>query len=293
MRVRGLLIAMLGALAKGGPASPAFELAALREWKVVAAGDIANCAAPGAVETSQLVQSLDPDAVLTLGDNAYLEGAAEEFANCYAPTWGVFKDATFPAPGNHDYKTPGASGYFGYFGPRAPAPYYSFNLGPWHIVSLNSEIPHGKYSRQLRWLRRDLAADPRRCELLYWHRPRWSGGPHGSDSGMWALWHAAYNHGVDVVLAGHEHNYQRFYRLDRYGRYDGRHGLRQLIVGTGGTTLYPPARRLAGRTARVSSVHGVLELTLRAGAYEHRFVPVAGSTWADVVPARSCHAAPG
>jgi acid phosphatase type 7 len=293
VRLRGFLIAIIAALATAGPgAAAALDVTSVREWTVVAAGDIASCEAPGAAETSPLVQSLGPDAVLTLGDNAYPDGTADDYARCYEPTWGAFKAKTFPAPGNHDYHTPGAAAYFDYFGSRAPGPFYSFNLGPWHIVSLNSEIPHGVYAPQLRWLRRDLAADSRRCELLYWHRPRWSGGPHGSDLGMSALWRAAYNHGVDVVLAGHEHSYQRFYRLDSHGRFDGRYGVRQLIVGTGGNILYAAGKRLPGRTARVSSTHGVLELTLRAGGYEHRFVPAPGSTWTDVVPVRNCHGTP-
>ena len=264
----------------------------LAEITVVAAGDIASCESAGAADTAALLESLRPNAVLTLGDNAYPDGTPADFANCYEPSWGAFRNKTFPAPGNHDYHTRGAAGYFGYFGSRAPARYYSFNLGAWHLVSLNSEVNHASGSPQLTWLRRDLRADPRRCEVLYWHRPRWSGGAHGSDPGMWTFWRAAYDLGVDLVLVGHDHNYQRFYRLNPRGEVDRRYGVLQLVVGTGGKSLYDAGSGVRNRAVANSTTNGVLELTLRSGGYDLRFVPVAGSTWTDVVAGRSCHGAP-
>lgn len=255
---------------------------------IAAAGDIASCDSAGDEATASLIRRLDPDAVLTLGDDAYPAGSADDFARCYAPTWGVFKRRTYPAPGNHDYATPSAAGYFGYFGSRAPGPYYSFDLRVWHFVSLNSEIDSAADSPQERWLRRDLRADGHRCELLYWHRPRWSGGEHGSDPGMQALWRAAYDLGVDIVLVGHDHNYQRFYRLDALGRRDPRRGVLQIVAGTGGKSHYELGT-IPNRAAANGTAHGVLELTLRRGGYDLRFVPVAGSTWIDSLRGRACH----
>jgi len=290
--MRASLLAALAVLVLTTPAGATTLTQSTPEWKVVAAGDIASCDSSGAADTSALVQSLAPDAVLTLGDNAYPDGAFSDFRDCYQPTWGAFRTKTFPAPGNHDYHTAGAKAYFDYFGPRARGRFYSFDLGPWHIVSLNSEVPHGYGSRQVRWLRHNLAGDSRRCEVLYWHRPRWSGGAHGSDPGMSALWRAAYDHGVELVLAGHDHNYQRFYKLDAYGRSDRRYGARQVVAGTGGKSLYDTGPPMPRRAAASSSTHGVIELTLRAGGYDLRFVPVAGSSWTDVLPGRTCHGPP-
>lgn len=258
---------------------------------VAAAGDIASCDENGDAATASVVRALRPDAVLTLGDNVYPDGSQDQFSRCYAPTWGTFRAKTYPAPGNHDYATPEAAGYFAYFGRRAPGPYYSFELGAWHLVSLNSEIARERGSRQERWLRRDLARDRHTCELLYWHRPRWSGGAHGSDKSMQALWQAAYDHGVELVLTGHDHNYQRFYRLDARGRRDVRRGVVHLVVGTGGKSHYA-TRRMANRAAANTTTFGVLALSLRPGAYDLRFVPVRGSTWTDSLTGRRCRGAP-
>src|SRR5918999_691083 len=173
-----LALALAAASAGGESASVRTASVVPAPVTAVAAGDIASCEGEGDAETATLVRQLDPDVVLTLGDNAYPSGAPDEFARCYEPTWGAFRDRTRPAPWNHDYATPGAAGYFGYFGERAPGPYYSFDLGAWHIVSLNSELDHDAASPQLRWLRADLRRDRHRCELLYWHRPRWNAGRH-------------------------------------------------------------------------------------------------------------------
>lgn len=254
--------------------------------RVVAAGDIATCDGAHDTATGKLVRALAPRAVLTLGDHAYDDGGRAAFA-CYDAAWGSFRGRTFPTPGNHDYATSGAAGYFEYFGPRAPAPYYSFNLGGWHLVSLNSEIEHGAGSEQVRWLRADLRADRHRCELLFWHRPRWSGGLHGSDPGLQALWRAAYDHRVELVLTGHDHNYQRFRKQDVEGRRNDARGVRQIVVGTGGASLYP-AGWIRNRRAATSSDYGVLELVLRPRGYDTRFVPAAGSSYTDRVRNAAC-----
>jgi len=253
---------------------------------VVAAGDIARCDATGDSQTAALVARIAPDDVLVLGDDAYPTGSATDFADCYGPTWGTFRPITHPAPGNHEYATAGASGYFGYFGVR---PYYSFNLGGWHLVSLNSEIAHGTHSAQVRWLRRDLARDDHRCELLYWHRPRWSGGVHGSQADVQPFWRAAADAGVDLVLAGHDHNYQRFARLGAFGR-PNRLGVRSLVVGSGGASHYDPGT-IAHRAAANGTSFGVLKLVLRPRDYDLAFVPVAGGSFRDSLRGQACHQA--
>ena len=285
MLARATVLSFAVALAAGVPAD------ARERVTVVAAGDIASCDSDGDERTAALVRRLRPDAVLTLGDNVYPDGALDEFRRCYAPTWGAFRMKTRPAPGNHDYATPGAAGYFAYFGARAPRPYYSFDVGRWHLVSLNSEIKHGSTSAQARWLRGDLRRSRAACELLYWHRPRWSGGSHGSDESMAALWRIAYEHGVDVVLAGHDHNYQRFFRLGGSGRRNPRHGIVQVVAGTGGKSHYPVGT-IRHRAAASETATGVVELTLRPRGFDLRFVPVRRLGYTDSLRRQRCHNAP-
>ncbi len=253
----------------------------------MAAGDIASCDSDGDEQTADLIERNEPDAVLTLGDNAYPEGSPADFAQCYDPSWGAFKDITYPVPGNHEYLTDGAAGYVSYFGDRASAPYRSFDLGGWHIVALDSQIPTEPGSPQERWLRKDLARDKHPCELLYWHKPRWSGGPHGSDSGMQGLWQAAYDNGVDLVLTGHDHAYERFLRLDGAGRPDPHSGVREVVVGTGGASHYAvgPVEHLA---ASDDTTFGVLELHLRQRDYDLTFVPVDGGSFRDTIRGQAC-----
>jgi Calcineurin-like phosphoesterase len=198
-----------------------------RSTTVLAAGDIASCTTSGDEQTAALLDTL-PGTVLTLRDTVYDDGSASQFARCYAPSWGRFRDRTYPAPGNHDYQTAGASGYYGFFGPRAGQPgngWYSFNLGRWHLIALNSNCNAvggcQPGSEQERWLWADLAAHPARCTLAFWHHPRFSSGTtHGSDPAVGGLWVALYQAGADVVLVGHEHNYERFAPLDPQGRVD-------------------------------------------------------------------------
>ena len=247
---------------------------------IVAAGDICSSARDCA-PTAALLDRIDPDRVLTLGDNAYDDGSPSQFMNYYAPNWGRFKSKTSPTPGNHEYHTSGARGYFDYFGARAPAEYYSFDLGTWHVISLNSEVSISSGSAQETWLRADLAAHPSECILAYWHRPRFSSGSrHGSSSRFVPLWSALLAAGADVVLNGHEHNYERFARQDANGSAHPQ-GIRQFVVGTGGAVLYPFDTPIANSEVRNSTTFGVLKLVLHASSYEWTFVPVAGASFTD------------
>ncbi|MDQ3856922.1 MAG: metallophosphoesterase [Actinomycetota bacterium] len=293
MRILGALLAVVALVAAPEPgATSVGESSPRGTVKVVAAGDIASCDTRADEATAALAGRLAPHAVLTLGDNAYPNGTRDDFDKCYSASWGRLFRKTHPAPGNHDYHTPRARGYFAYFRRRAPGPYYSRNLGRWHVVSLNSEIDTTAGSLQERWLRADLARDRHRCELLYWHRPRWSGGPHGSDEGMRALWRAAYRHGVELVLSGHDHNYQRFRPLDAAGSRDRRFGVRQIVAGTGGGGGHYRLERVRNRAAANSTTFGVVVLVLRRRSYDLRFAPAADGAFRDALRGVRCHGAP-
>jgi 3',5'-cyclic AMP phosphodiesterase CpdA len=239
--------------------------------------------------------------VLTLGDNAYPDGAAEDFRNCYEPSWGQFKERTRPTLGNHEYETEGARGYFEYFGEAAGDPdegYYSYDLGAWHIVALNSncgvggEIRCGPGSAQTEWLKEDLAAntDEGQCTLAYMHHPRFSSGVrHGGTSTMEPLWEALYEAGAEVVLSGHEHNYERFAPQDPEGRADPQRGIRQFVVGSGGgKSHYPIFDPLPNSEVHNDESYGVLKLTLSPKSYGWRFIPVEGEIFGDSGSA-PCH----
>jgi hypothetical protein len=250
---------------------------------VLAAGDIADCNSSADSATAALLDAHPEGLVLTLGDNAYENGTAHEFAECYDPTWGRHKSRTFPAPGNHEYNTPNAAGYFAYFGSAAGPEhrgYYSFDLGSWHVVSLNSERDTGLSGAQVAWLRADLAATNSACVLAYWHTPRWTGGRYSDQAAVQHFWNVLYDAGADIVLAGHDHNYQRYPPLDKAGAPDNARGMRSFVVGTGGRHLYP-LRADSRREIGDDRTFGVLELTLHPGAYSWRFLGVAGSTYSD------------
>jgi chitodextrinase len=281
-----LLIAAAAVL--GSPAA-----AAAADPVIAAAGDIASSSS-GDTATANVLDSLNPSLVLTLGDNAYPSGRSADFATWYEPTWGRHKAKTRPAPGNHEYQTSGASGYFEYFGSLAGAGnqgYYSFDLGSWHLVSLNSEIARDAGSSQVAWLKNDLAATRQPCILAYWHKPRFSSGPHGSNATMAPFWDALAAVGADVVLAGHDHLYERFAPQTSSGVADP-NGIRQFVVGTGGRSHYQPRTARANSVVRNGDTFGVLALTLRASSYEWRFVPEAGRTFTDTGSA-ACQGASG
>jgi len=257
---------------------------------VLAAGDIAS-SDPFDADTAALVAAR-PGTVLVLGDNAYSDGAFDEFMAFYEPTWGAFKDRTRPVPGNHDYRTTNAAGYFKYFGEAAGDPskgYYSYDLGNWHLIALNTNgedacdrIACGAGSAQEQWLRADLAASTKPCTLAYWHHPRWSSGSHGSDVTVDALWRALHEGGVEIALVGHDHDYERMQPIDGDGALDEATGLVEIVVGTGGRDLRgfddPP---LALTAKRDGETWGVLQLKLFADRAEYEFVPIAGQTFTD------------
>ena len=256
---------------------------------LVGAGDIAICGNTRDEETAALLDSIS-GTVFTLGDNAYPDGTAAEFSGCYEPSWGRHKVRTRPAPGNHDYHVAGAAGYFGYFG-SAASPidgnctsncrgYYSYNLGAWHIIVINSEIDFKPGSAQDVWLRADLAANPTACTLAYWHEPLYSSAFHGDSSWVRPLWDVLYQYGADVVLNAHDHDYERFAPQNANGQADPR-GIREFVAGTGGGVLYPVISRKPNSEAQNSNTWGVLKLTLHAFSYDWEFIPVAGQTFRD------------
>jgi acid phosphatase type 7 len=238
---------------------------------VFAAGDIASCGSSGDEQTAALISRRlargTRATVLTLGDNAYDRGTPGEFARCYEPSWGRFRARTRPTAGNHDYLTAGARGFLSYF--RLPRTYYAFTLGSWRLYALDSE----RISQaQIAWLTRDLRRNRRRCVLAYWHRPRFSSGPHGDYRPVSRFWEPLYAAHADIILSGHDHAYERFVALNPRGQPDSR-GPQQFVVGTGGKSLYhmrgrPHANSLVFQAA----VSGVLRLDLRPGGYAWRFL---------------------
>jgi hypothetical protein len=262
---------------------------------LLAAGDIARCGTNGDEQTAALLVRL-PGTVLALGDMAYPDGSAAEFARCYAASWGRFRDRTHPVPGNHDYHTPDASGYYDFFGSRAGQRgkgWYSFSLGGWRLIALNSNCDDvggcSAGSEQERWLRADLAAHPARCTLAFWHHPRFSSGTtHGSDAAVGPLWTALHDAGADLVLSGHEHNYERFAPLDPQGRVDPARGIREFVVGTGGRSHYRFGPPLPGSEVRSDDTFGVLQLQLRPNGYNWRFVPTKDGSFEDA-GSGTCH----
>ena len=257
---------------------------------LVGAGDIGICGSAADEATAALLDSIE-GVVFTAGDNAYPDGTAADFASCYAPSWGRHKARTRPAPGNHDYHTTGAAGYYAYFGAAAGPTglgYYSYDLGDWHIVSLNSSVSMAAGSPQEQWLRADLAGHPVSCTLAYWHHPRFSSGRHGGDASPEPLWQALYDAGADVVISGHDHTYERFAPQTPDGAADPARGIRQFVVGTGGASLYNFTTIVANSEARDNTTHGVLRLSLGPGGYDWEFIPVAGGTFRDS-GSGSCH----
>jgi len=252
---------------------------------LIAAGDIATCKGNGDEQTARIIRGI-PGTVATLGDNAYETGTKKQFAQCYDPTWGTEKNRTRPAVGNHDYYTKGASGYFGYFGSAAGNKnegYYSYDLGEWHIIVINSNCGKVKGcnadSPQGLWLRDDLAAHPATCTLAYWHHPMFSA---GTVSGMRPFWDLLYNAGAEIVLSGHVHGYERFAPQKPNGQPDPQNGIRQFVVGTGGHSHTSYGRnRPPNSEVSNDRTFGVLVLTLHPQGYDWEFIPVQGQSFTD------------
>ncbi len=246
--------------------------------------------------TAELLVSVNPAAVLPLGDNQYEDGTLSKFKDSYDRTWGRLKLITRPAIGNHEYATPGATGYFAYFGPAAGDPrkgYYSYDVGTWHLLALNSNCTLVGGCRagspQEQWLKADLAAHAGRCILAYWHHPRFSSGWHGSNPAYRAFWEDLYQAGADVVLVGHDHDYERFAPQDPNGVDDPAHGIREFVVGTGGRSLYGFRHIQPNSEVRHAGAFGVLVLTLHPRDYEWKFISTPDKTFTDSGRA-SCHA---
>jgi len=261
---------------------------------LVGAGDISSCKHPeGARATAALLDQI-PGTVFAAGDLAYESGSSADFQNCYGPTWGRFKDRTRPALGNHEYGLPGpATAYFRYWGaPAGPAGkgYYSYDLGAWHIVVLNTNcLAEGvggcaSGSAQETWLREDLAAHPNGCLLAYGHHALFSSGifkSHAVHPELKALWQDLYAAHADLILAGHEHSYERFAPQDPDGRLDPEKGIREFVVGTGGRSHDLLGFAQANSEVRDWSTYGVIKLTLAPGKYTWEFLPVTGGTFHD------------
>jgi hypothetical protein len=220
-----------------------------------------------------------PTAVLTLGDNQYEDNTLTKYQQSFDPTWGREKSIIHPAIGNHEYLTPKAAGYFAYFGTAASDPtkgYYSYDLGSWHLIALNSNCSQvggcSAGSPQEQWLRADLAAHPAACTLAYWHHPRFSSGQHGNFDSMQPIWQALYDYNADLVLVGHDHDYERFAPQDPQGQADPKRGIREFVVGTGGRNHYAISTLQPNSEAHDSSTFGVLKLILHPVGFDWEFV---------------------
>jgi acid phosphatase type 7 len=292
MRIRLLTVALAAAVASacsGSPTAPSSVSTNVTAQPgnsgatevLVGAGDIADCNTSGAAATAALLDR-QPGTVFTAGDNAYQYGSEENFRDCYGPTWGRHRSRTRPALGNHEYETPGAAAYFSYFGSRAGSGdgYYAYTLGAWRIIVLNSETMVSAGSAQAAWLRNELAGSSGGCTAAYWHRPLVSSGPHGDNADMRDLFQILYDGGVDFVVTGHDHLYERFEPIDANGRPDPTRGIRQFIVGTGGATLRAPVRFRAGSEVQGTS-WGIIRFDLAPGSYHWQFVPVDGQSFTD------------
>ena len=256
-----------------------------RRVEVVAVGDIA--CAPGYArtattcrhrETARLTKRLDPEAVLALGDLQYEEGSLYGFRHSYDRSWGDLKKITYPIPGNHEYRTAGAKGYYSYFSTRQPgAPgYYTTNLGRWRVYALNGNCANISCDREARWFKRRVGADEGSCSLVTVHFPRYSSGEHGNQRGMRRFFRIAFRHGVDLMLTGHDHHYERFRPLNHKGDVVDR-GVTQFVSGGGGKSHYPADGRVKGSAYVEDDTFGVLRLVLRPDSFRYGFRGIDGS----------------
>ena len=258
----------------------------------VGAGDIALCTGANDEAVANLLDTI-PGTIFTLGDNAYPKATAQQFSQCYEPSWGRHKSRTRPAIGNHEYMSPGAQPYLEYFGVSKN---YAYDLGDWHIVSFDSNCQLaenggscGPKSVAMQWLKSELALNSKPCTLVYFHHPRWSSNAaHGNTTRMSAAWKIMYDAGVDVVLSGHAHAYERFAPLSPTGTVDSLRGIRSFVVGTGGAGLTRFNQPVNGSEARNSATFGVLKLVLGTVNYTWEFVPASGGTFTDSGSA-DCH----
>jgi hypothetical protein len=257
---------------------------------LVGAGDIASCGSSGAERTARLLDDI-PGTVFTVGDNAYQSNKVHNPFPCYDKSWGRHKDRTRPVPGNHEYEGGYVDEYFDYFGRAAGdrgKGYYSYDLGEWHIIALNTMVRASPSSPQGKWLANDLAKNSRFCTLAYFHHPRFSSGPNPVNGRAEVLWDALASAGVDVIVAGHDHLYERFAPMDPDGSRDDSTGMREFVVGTGGYSHYDFASNAENSEVRNNDTYGVLKLTLHDRSYDWQFVPVRGRHFTDN-GSSSCH----
>jgi predicted phosphodiesterase len=292
----GLAVATAGAApARSATAAPV-AAALAGDPTLAAAGDIVgDCTGSscGYRKTAAVITSLNPTTVLALGDISNRSGAATDYTSRFNSSWGVFKPKIRPVPGNHDYLVAGAANFFKYFGAAANPPhgYYSYNVGTWHIVAINSNCSKvggcQAGSAQEKWLKNDLAQHPAACTLAFWHHPRYSSGFGGDNTSMKDIFQDLYNARADVVLSGHSHDYERFALQNNAGQRDA-NGIRQFVVGTGGASHTRFGSIKPNSQAHNNDTFGVLKMTLGATSYSWKFVPVAGKTFTDS-GTRNCH----
>ena len=245
---------------------------------MIAAGDIGMCGRPEVAQTARLVAGLDGDLLLA-GDLAYFQGTAENFRDCFNPSWGIFRSRWHPVPGNHEYESPGAAPYFAYFGAAAGPSgvgYYAFTAGDWLILMLNSNIPAGRGSPQWEFARRELERQRTPCTMAVWHHPLFSSGPNGSNPMMRDMWSLLEDNDAEVVVSAHDHLYERFARQTADGTPEPANGIRQFTVGTGGAELYNFLRATANSEERLVK-SGVMRFTLRPAQMEWEFHGIDGS----------------
>jgi calcineurin-like phosphoesterase family protein len=263
---------------------------------LIGAGDIADCTdLAGAEATAKLLEA-NPGTVMAIGDLAYPDGTRENF-ECYDKTWGRVKSRTRPAVGNHEFHSTSATYYFQYFGPIAgdfKDGFYSYDLGAWHIIVLNSECGEvggcNPGSREEKWLHADLASHPAACTLAYFHKPLFSSGAkHGNDPELRPFFQDLYDAHADLVLGGHDHDYERFAPQNPDGVADPKNGIREIVVGTGGKSHRPLAKPLPTSEVRDDTTFGVLKLTLHPTSYDWVFLPEPGKQFTDSGSGQ-CHA---
>lgn len=251
--------------------------------QMVAIGDTGWCGSLGMHQVAALVERLPGD-ILLAGDLAYMNGTADDYRRCFDPDWGRMRGRFRPVPGNHEYNDPGAAGYFNYFGGAAGPGrqgYYAFRAATWHVLMLNTNLPITRGSAQFEWARNELQHNRTRCAVAVWHHPYASSGPNGMHGNARDIWGLINELGVEIVISGHDHFYERFAPQDHDYRYDPANGTRQFIVGTGGAPLYRPVTR-GPNTEAVVEAHGALRLTLSPSSYAWEFVEASSGRSIDV-----------
>jgi hypothetical protein len=247
---------------------------------VLATGDSRSGCDSGATATANLLSRYASSTLLLFNGDATNTGAFSEFSTCFNTTYGKYKAQIRPEPGNHEYGTSGGSGYYSYYGTQAKPQgqsYYSFNIGTWHIVGLNSEIDVSATSAQPAWLKNDLAANRTQCTLAYWHEPRWSSGNHGNNTFVSALWQTLYDNNVDLVFNGHDHDYERFAPQNPSGVADSARGIREFVIGTAGAPPYAFSTIRANSEAKMTGSYGLVQFTLHPSSYDWKWIGATGS----------------